>query len=99
MFNEPLDLLLDHLLGGQEHILQDLHQLCLELGIGDSFPHLHDLHDGLLVWGLGKEKLFQSLASLIFINKESRNYARKNYANEKKKKTCRSTLYGISLCA
>ena len=45
---EPFDLFFDHLLGGQEHVLQDVDQLGLELGVGDALPHLEDLDDGLL---------------------------------------------------
>lgn len=49
VFDEPLDLLFDHLLLWQEHVLQDLHQLRLQLGIGDLLAHLHNLDDGFLL--------------------------------------------------
>lgn len=45
---EPLNLLLNHLLGRKEHVLQDFHKLRLKLGIGDPLPHLHDLHNCFL---------------------------------------------------
>ena len=48
MVYEPLDLLLDHLLGGQEHVFEDFNQLGLELSVRDPFAHLQDLHDRLL---------------------------------------------------
>ena len=48
VLDEPLHLLLDHLFLGQEHVLQDLHQLRLQLGVAQPLPHLHDLDDGLL---------------------------------------------------
>lgn len=48
VFDEPLDLLLDELLGGDEHVLEDLHQFRLQRCIRHAFPHLHDLHNRLL---------------------------------------------------
>ena len=48
VFYQPLDLLFDHLFGGQEHVFQDLNQLGLQLCVGNLFPHLQDLDDGLL---------------------------------------------------
>lgn len=48
MLDEPLDLLFYHLFLRQKHVLQDLHQLRLQLGVADPLPHLHDLDDGLL---------------------------------------------------
>lgn len=48
MLNQPLDLLLDHLLGGEEHVFEDVDQLGLQLGVGDALAHLEDLDDGLL---------------------------------------------------
>ena len=44
VLNQPLDLFLDHFLGGQEHIFQDVDQL----GVGDALPHLEDIDYGLL---------------------------------------------------
>lgn len=55
VLNEPLDLLLDHLLGRQKHVLQDLHQLGLQLRIGYPLAHFHDLHNGLLRAWICKE--------------------------------------------
>ena len=48
MLDEPLNLLFDHLLGWQEHVLQDLHELRLELRVGDALSHLHNFYYGLL---------------------------------------------------
>ena len=48
VLNEPLDLLLDHLLRRNEHVLENLNQFCLKSSIGKTLPHLHDLHYGLL---------------------------------------------------
>ena len=48
MLDEPLDLLLDHLLRRQEHVFEDFDEFRLELRVGDLLPHLHDLDDGLL---------------------------------------------------
>ena len=48
VFDEPLDLFLDHLLRGQEHVLEDFDELRLKLRVGDLLPHLHDLDDGFL---------------------------------------------------
>ena len=50
---QPLELLLDHLLGWQELVLEDVDQLRLELAVGDLLPHLQlphlgDLDDRLL---------------------------------------------------
>ena len=55
VLNEPLNLLLDHLLGRNEHVLENLNQFCLKGCIGKTLPHLHDLHYGLLR-GEGKEE-------------------------------------------
>lgn len=48
VLNEPLDLFLDHFLLREEHVLQDLHQLGLQLSVCDLLTHLHYLNDGLL---------------------------------------------------
>lgn len=48
VLNEPLDLFLDHFLLREEHVLEDLHQLGLQLSVCDLLTHLHDLNDGLL---------------------------------------------------
>ena len=45
MLNQPLDLLLDHLLGGEEHVFEDVDQLRLQLGVGDALSHLEDLDE------------------------------------------------------
>ena len=41
-------MLLDHLFTGQEHVLQNLDQFCLQLSVRRRLPHLHDLDDRLL---------------------------------------------------
>lgn len=48
VLDEPLNLFLDHLLLWKEHVLQDLHQLGLQLSVCDLLTHFHDLNDGLL---------------------------------------------------
>ena len=48
VLDEPLDLLLDHLLGGEEHVLEDVDELVVQLRVGDALAHLEDLDDGLL---------------------------------------------------
>jgi len=48
VFNQPLNLFLDHLLRRQKHVLQNLDELCLQCCIADSLAHLQDLHDCLL---------------------------------------------------
>ena len=48
VLNQPLDLLFNHLLRRQKHVLQNLDKLCLQRCITDSFAHLQDLHNCLL---------------------------------------------------
>ena len=48
VLNEPLDLLLDHLLRRNEHVLENLNQFRLKGSVGKTLPHLHDLDYGLL---------------------------------------------------
>lgn len=48
MLYEPFYLFLYQFLGGKEHVLEHLHQLCLELRVADALTHLEDLHDRLL---------------------------------------------------
>ena len=48
MFNEPLDLFLDHFLLRDEHVLEDFHQFCLQRRVRYLFTHFHDFHDGFL---------------------------------------------------
>ena len=48
MLDQPLNLLLDHLLGWQELVLEDVDQLRLEMAVGDPLPHLGDLDECLL---------------------------------------------------
>ena len=51
VLNEPLNLLLDHLLGRNEHVLENLDQFRLKGSVGKTLPHFHDLHYGLLRGG------------------------------------------------
>ncbi len=57
VFDEPLNLFFDHLLGRNEHVLEDLNELRLEGCVGHPFTHLHDLYDSFLEgWeGSGRE--------------------------------------------
>jgi hypothetical protein len=48
MLDQPLDLLLDHLLGWQEHVLENVNQLRLQLGVRDLLAHFQNFNDGLL---------------------------------------------------
>lgn len=48
VLDQPLDLLLDHLLRGQEHVLEDVDQLGLQLRVRNLLPHLHNLYDRFL---------------------------------------------------
>ena len=48
VFYQPLDLLLDQFLAGQEHVLEDVHQLGLQLRVTDPLPHLEYLDNCLL---------------------------------------------------
>lgn len=48
MFNQPLHLLLDHLLRWQEHVLENVNKLSLQLGVGNLLPHFQNFNDGLL---------------------------------------------------
>lgn len=48
VFDEPLDLLFDELLGRQKHVLEHLNEFRLESGVSQPLPHLHYRHDRLL---------------------------------------------------
>ena len=65
VFYQPLDLLLDQLLAGQEHVLEDVHQLGLQLGVTDSLPHLEYLDNCLL----DIQSLIEKKVELIFVLK------------------------------
>ena len=55
VFDEPLYLLFDHLLWRNKHVLENLNKFRLQGSVGEAFPHLHDLHYGLLT-GEGVKK-------------------------------------------